>query len=131
MLCVFLVFSWFLALGVVDGVVGAERGLAPVVTRPRPKIVSWRGARRPRRAAHRHWTCVSTAAGVCVLVCCCEGVKIADAVRGLAAVAQGARASGARADVALAVGKAIDRFCERRDAPRDVASFLNSDMCFR
>jgi len=35
-------------------------------------------------------------------------------------------ASGARADVALAVGKAIDRFCERRNAPRDVAFSLTS-----
>ncbi len=57
----------------------------------------WRGARRPRRAAHRHWTCVSTAAGVCVLVCCCEGVRIGVGVLGVPAVARGAARHRARA----------------------------------
>ena len=59
----------------------------------------WRGlvpdaAARPTVAA---LSVISTAAGVCVLVCCCEGVRICRGRRILAAVARGAARHRARA----------------------------------
>ena len=67
----------------------------------RNRIFTWL-SRHPnltknRNFHHRHWTCVSTAAGVCVLVCCCEGVRIAVGVVGVPEVARGAARHRTRA----------------------------------
>ena len=89
----------------------------------------WRGARRPRRAAHRHWTCVSTAAGVCVLVCCCEGVRIGVGVLGVPAVARGAARHRARARTSrLRVEKRLIAFKTRIVAVLSAAFALQRQM---
>ena len=64
---------------------GASASRDAAATKNRPSFVD------------RHWTCVSTAAGVCVLVCCCEGVRIAEVVVWLVVVARDAARHRARA----------------------------------